>query len=363
MGGGIQFFAMKIIHSDKKEGIIKLRPETLDDLWYLKGILDKGDRVKGTGYRRIRDEEKLRPDKGERVPVTLELDVEEIEFHPYINRLRITGKILGGPEDLVSMGSYHTLEVQPEDVLSIKKTWKEWHLDRLREAEKASKSPLVLIVSIEEGEAELALVRQYGLDFIARIAPTIAGKREVKEYEASAKEFYGNVAKKVDEAKKRHAVEGIIIAGPGFAKETLLAKLREDYSDTALVCHLEGTGSGGKPGVHEVLKRGAVEKVAKESRVALETQMVERIFVEIGKGSGLAAYGLEEVKKAVAYGAVEKLLVCDAQLRKDAGIDELMRNVKKSGGNVIIVSTEHEAGERLESLGGVAGILRFRVSS
>lgn len=353
---------MKIIHSDRKEGILKLRPETLDDLWYLKGILDKGDLVKGTGYRRIKDEEKLRPDKGERVPVTLELDVESTEFHPYINRLRITGRIVSGPEDLISLGTYHTLEVQPEDVLTIRKTWKEWHLDRLKEAEKASRVPLVLIVSIEEGEADLALVRQYGLDFITRITATIAGKREVKEYEASAKEFYADVAGKVAEAKKRYGVEGVIIAGPGFAKEHLLAKIRDAYADTAAVCRLESIGSGGKPGVHEVLKRGAVEDVAKESRISLEMQLVEKVFEEIAKGSGLAAYGVDEVKKAVGYGAVAKLLVCDAQLRKDADIDELMRNVKKTGGDVIIVSTEHEGGERLQSIGSVAAILRFKVA-
>ncbi|MFQ5815567.1 MAG: mRNA surveillance protein pelota [Candidatus Hydrothermarchaeaceae archaeon] len=353
---------MKVIHSDKKEGLIKLRPETLDDLWYLKGIVEGGDRVKGKGYRRIRDEEKLRPDKGERVPVTLELDVEGVEFHPYISKLRIMGKIVGGPEDLVSMGSHHTLEVQPEDTLTIKKTWKEWHLERLREAEKASKTPLVLIVSIEEGEAEFALVRRYGLDFISTISTTIAGKREEKEHEATAKEFYRAVAEKVSDVKERHHVEGIIIAGPGFAKETLMAKLKDAHPGVAAVSQLESIGSGGKTGVHEVLKRGAVEKVAKESRVSLETTTVERLFVEIAKGSGLAAYGVVEVKNAVAYGAVDKLLVCDTQLRKDSGIDRMMRDVKKTGGDVIIVSTEHEAGERLESMGGIAAILRFRVS-
>ncbi len=353
---------MKIIHSDRKEGIIKLKPETVDDLWYLKGIIANGDRVKGKGYRRIRDDEKLRPDKGERVPVTLELDVEDVEFHPYATKLRLAGKIVGGPDDVISLGSHHTLEVQPGDALTIKKAWKEWHLERLREAEKASKTPLVLIISIEEGEAEFALVRRYGMDFISRIATTIAGKREEKEHEASAKEFFDKVAKKVAEAKERHEVEGVIIAGPGFAKETLMVKLKKDYPDVAAVCMLESIGSGGKTGVHEVLKRGAVEKVAKESRISLETRLVERIFAEIAKDSGLSTYGVDEVKKAVAYGGVEKLLVCDTQLRADSGIDKIMRDVKKAGGEVVIVSTEHEAGERLDSIGGMAAILRFRVS-
>jgi protein pelota len=353
---------MKVVHFNKKEGLIKLKPETLDDLWYLKGIIEGGDRVKGRGYRRIRDEEKLRPDRGERVPVTLELDVDDVEFHPYINRLRITGKIVSGPEDLISLGSYHTLEVQPDDTLTIKKQWRDWQLERLREAEKASKVPIVLIVSIEEGEAELALVRRYGLEFITRVTATISGKKEAKEHEASAKEFYSRTAEKVAEAKEKHNVERVIIAGPGFAKENLMAKMKELYPNVAAVSILESTGSGGKTGVHEVLKRGTVEKVAKESRVSLETMLVERIFVEIAKDSGFAAYGIEEVKNAVGYGAVDKLLVCDTQLRKDTGVDKMMREVKRAGGEVIIVSTEHEAGERLESIGGIAAILRYMVT-
>jgi len=353
---------MKIIHSDRKEGLIKLKPESLDDLWYLKGIIADGDLVKGKGYRRIRDDEKLRPDKGERVPVTLELEVEGVEFHPYIHKLRLAGKITGAPDDVVSMGSHHTLEVQPGEILTIKKVWRDWHLERLREAEKASKTPLVLIVCIEEGEADFAIVRRYGLDFISRIATTIAGKREAKEHEATAKEFYKDVAEKVAEAQKKDSIEGVIIAGPGFAKETLMDVLKNDYPDVAAVSILESIGSGGKTGIHEVIKRGAVERVAKESRISLETKMVEKVFEGIAKDSGLAEYGIEDVKKGIEFGAVEKLLVCDSQLKKDSGIDKILRDVKKGGGEVIIVSTEHEAGERLDSMGGIAAILRFRVS-
>ncbi len=30
---------MKIIHRDMKEGKIKIKPENLDDLWYLKSVI------------------------------------------------------------------------------------------------------------------------------------------------------------------------------------------------------------------------------------------------------------------------------------------------------------------------------------
>jgi protein pelota len=36
-----------------------------------------------------------------------------------------------------------------------------------------------------------------------------------------------------------------------------------------------------------------------------------------------------------------------------------MKEVEEKGGHIIVISTEHEAGEKLLALGGVAALLRF----
>ncbi|MBI5253513.1 MAG: mRNA surveillance protein pelota, partial [Euryarchaeota archaeon] len=349
---------MKLIHRNLKEGKIKLKPETLDDLWYLKNIIIPGDLISGRSYRRIRDEEKLRADKGVRVPISVDIRAENVEFHPYIMRLRITGKIERGPEDIISLGSYQTIEVQPNDVIAVTKAeWKGWEIERLKEAEQAAKTPLVLIVSVEEGEAEFALVRRYGLDFPVRVTTQVPGKRVEKDYENSLKEFYSEVAGKISETLKKEEIKAVIINGPGFTKENLLAFLKEKHPKIAEICHLESTGAGGRPGVQEVLKRGAVDRIVENSRVSLETNLVEKLFEEIGKNTMLATYGLEEVKKALEYGAVEKLLISDAFLRRSEASNELIEKTKKTKGEAIIISTEHEAGERLQGIGGIAALL------
>ena len=43
---------MRVIKRDLKHGRVKLRLDTLDDLWYLNGIVDIGDVVCATDYRR-----------------------------------------------------------------------------------------------------------------------------------------------------------------------------------------------------------------------------------------------------------------------------------------------------------------------
>ncbi len=352
---------MKILHRNMKEGKLKLRPESVDDLWYLKSILEPGDAVYGVAYRRVRDEERTRADRGERVRMFLGIRVKQVEFSGYAMRLRVMGEVFSGPEDLISFGTHHTIEVKPGDTLTIQKQrWRRWHLERLAEAERAAREARVLIVAVEEGEAELALVRRYGVEYVARISASVAGKRYAKQHEASARQFYAEVAKKVAEVVEKEGVEGVILAGPGFWKDSLMEVMGERYPEVAKRCHTEGTGCGGRSAVQEVLRRRVIERILEESRISEETALVERFYQELARG-GLAAYGISEVSRAIDYGAVETLLISDTFLRKHPEADRLIERAKGIRAKVLIVSTEHEAGERLDAVGGLGAILRFRV--
>ena len=78
---------------------------------------ETGDLVRASTYRREDVKtDKVRPERGEKVRVTLTVRVEGVEFQAFSDRLRITGVIVEGPQDL---GRHHTLNVAPEDVLSV----------------------------------------------------------------------------------------------------------------------------------------------------------------------------------------------------------------------------------------------------
>ena len=99
-------------------------------------------------------------------------------------------------------------------------------------------------------------------------------------------------------------------------------------------------------------------------RVTEEMKAVEELLARLGKGKCDATYGLSEVEKAVTYGAVEKLLVADSALRETTDenrrvLEEIMKNVEDARGTIMVISTEHEAGTKLLSLGGIAALLRF----
>jgi protein pelota len=59
-------------------------------------------------------------------------------------------------------------------------------------------------------------------------------------------------------------------------------------------------------------------------------------------------------------GAVDTLVVLDSEVRKGTA-EELMTAVENGRGSVIVVSERFEAGKKLEALGGLAALLRYRL--
>lgn len=77
-----------------------------------------------------------------------------------------------------------------------------------------------------------------------------------------------------------------------------------------------------------------------------------------------AWYGANEVERAVAKGAVAKLLVSNTKMRSDSVGERrrfvrMVEDVQRCGGEALVLSSVHESGRRLDGLGGVAAILSF----
>ncbi|AIU70440.1 mRNA surveillance protein Pelota [Thermococcus eurythermalis] len=356
---------MQIIEEKPKEGIVKVKAETLDDLWHLYHVIDPGDVVYAKTLRKQSQRaDSLRAEKVEVIPVYLGVRAEKINFHRFANQVRVTGPIVYASRDDVPLGKYHTITIEEGTVVTIQKPrWKEHHIERLREAIEASKRAKVMIVVVDDGEADIALVREYGVEMVASIRRNLGGKRYNTDRESEEKKFFHDLAKTVTELMEREKIERAIVAGPGFVKEDFYKFLRENYPELAKKVVIEDTSVTGRTGIYEVIKRGTVDKVYHENRVAKEVQLVEKVLENIAKNNGLAAYGLREVEEAVNYGAVETLLVLDELLKSEhrEKIEELMDAVRYARGEVVIVSSEHEGGEKLKALGGLAALLRFRV--
>ena len=352
---------MKIKEEDEKEGIVEIVPETLDDLWHLSHIIEVGDNASSLTTRRIQDTsgDKLRCDRGVKRTFNLGLDIENITFQLFTGKLRLTGVITKGPDDLVPLGSHHTLEVKLNTPITIKKDrWPKWAINRLNQAIEASKKLSAIIVVLEDDTATLGLMRQFGIEYYGPIKGSVSGKRIIdKNRQKNITEFYEKV---IDSITKFDSIQNIVIAGPGFVKNDFHDYLKDKHSDLAKISIVEPTGAGGRNGIAEVLKKGTVEKLTSENRVAQEMAAMENLLTEIGKNSSKVAYGIKETKHAVNLGAVSQLLVLDTQVPKD-DMGETMDMVENMKGEVLVISSQHDGGKQLESLGGVAALLRYEI--
>jgi len=341
---------VKILKKDEKTGTIRLRVETDDDLWHLYNIVREGDVVHALTERREETaSDKIRSERGEKKKMILGIQVEKVEFHEFSDRLRILGVIVEGPQDL---GSHHTLNIEKGDDLSITKAWKNHELERLQDAVKSAKRPAVIFVSIEDDEAVVALLYQYGLKEMARIK-TSGGKM----YASGSKEdYYLEIAETV---KRLPEQSPIVLCGPGFAKERLYSIFKEKYPSITKRARITATGQAGMPGIREIMKNDLPQDILEENQMNRDMQLVEEVMKNIGT-DGPATYGPNEVRKAVKMGAVETLLVLDSMVR-DTGTEEIMRKTEDGGGKVAIISGTHDGGKMLESLGGIAALLRYRI--
>ena len=353
---------MKITYQDKKKGVIELLPETLDDLWHLSHIIAEGDTVYSKTTRRIQDNtgDKLRSDRGVKKTFTLGVSVEDVSFHIFTGKLRIIGSIIKGPEDLIPLGSHHTIEAKLNTPIKIfKEHWSGYVLKRINQAIEASKKLSAIIVVLEDDVADFGLMRQFGIEYYGPVMGNVSGKRIIDKNRAkNIEKFYQKI---VDYILKFDNIQTIVLAGTGFYKNDFLKYLESRHKDLAKKSILEATGSGGRVGINEVLKKGTVEKLATENRVAFEIAAISDILEEIAKSSNLVAYGKKQVKEAINLGAIQKLLVLDKLIRSE-DLEESMDMVENMSGEVLVISSEHEGGKQLEGLGGMAATLRYSIN-
>ncbi|MFB6310931.1 MAG: mRNA surveillance protein pelota [Salinirussus sp.] len=337
-----------------------LVPEHLDDLWHLSHVIEPGDRVAGDTTRRIqRADDQLRDTGGEREHLWVELDVTDVEFAKFANRLRVGGDIVEcSRED--QLGHHHTLNVEEHDEIEVEKIWKADQRERINEAVESSENPDVAVATIEEGQAYVHTVAQFGTEERASItAPTGKG-----EYARPRDELFTELA----DVLTRLDVDAIILAGPGFTKQDALEHIRDAAPELEAAITVVDTASVGDRGVHEVLKRGAVEDVQQRTRIAAEAELIDELTERIADGAEVA-YGPDSVAEAAEYGAVDHLLILDERLRAERAdegdwavdVDDIIESVEQQGGEVTVFSSEFDPGRQLANLGGIAALLRYRL--
>ncbi|MBI4173627.1 MAG: mRNA surveillance protein pelota, partial [Candidatus Aenigmarchaeota archaeon] len=284
-------------------------------------------------------------ESGEKRPVTLTIAVEKVGFQKETAKLRLAGTILEGPDDVQKAG-HHTMAIGTGQLLYIRKRWERHDLDRLERAKKTQ--PKIYLCLVDREQADYASFTASGIEMLGSMRQS----RLPDKKENDPKAFYAKVIQHLASLKDFHL---IVLAGPGFERENLAAFIREQDKKLAEKIILEHASYIGHAGVQEIIKKSA-NRMLKQTRLAEETDAVENLFKELAK-EGLACYGLEPVRKACEYGAVSQLLVSEEFMQE---YKDIIAKVEQARGAILFVSARHQSGEKLQGIGGIAALLRFR---
>lgn len=339
---------MRILEKKLREGRIRLRPESLDDLWELSHIIGPGDGARAHTERKLA----VGGDRAKQVrkPMTLTIEVSEVALEHDI--LRIQGTITEGPEDLISYGDHHSLAISTGTDIEIRKEWDALTLDRLERAAKAE--PLdILLVTFDRESAFLAELTRRGYD----VVQTITGDVAKKAPGGGSEDFWHTLAGAITELDRRRGYNAIVAASPAFWTDYLYRALPADVQRKTKTASCSAVGEAA---LSEVMRRPELTELLEQDRTSSEERVVQDVLEALGRDK--ACYGMEDCAERAMLGQVSLLIVSEeliAQAR-EAGtfreIDAVLEQVKGTGGEIRLI--EHVT-KQLDAIGGIAGVLRW----
>ncbi len=344
------------ISADYKKGIVHLKVTDLDDLWYLSQIIEEQDYLTGIASRKI----KLGSDENASIvkkTFKVKIDVEKVDLTA--EELRINGTIVEGPDD-IPQGSYQSISLEIGSECTIQKAEWPFHLqEQLEEA--LQKKYSYLICLLDRDEAILAITKKSGFEVLTKLAGEVTKKNQAV---AIKKEFYQELEELLQEYDARFKPQAIIAASPAFYKEDLAASLKNKDLKKKIV--LAPASDVSERSLEEVMRRPELHDTLKDSRLREEQLLLEELLSAINT-QGLAVYGKADVERAVLAGAAKTILLTDQFISQQKSADtfkevnEILKIASKNQCKINIISADNDAGKRLNGLGGIAALLRYKL--
>ena len=351
---------MIIYQIDRNKGYIKIGIENDDDLWILAMILSEGDLVTSKTTRDV----SIDGSSKRRMPMTLTIKVTGLEFQAFSGRLRVRGIIVHGPEKYGLKGSYHTLSLGIGSVVEILKSEGKvsgWIISRLKHS--GEKGRKALLIALDYDEYAVAVLQGQGTKIVLEGSFTTISKRDQGSHTQFIDEL-SKLAEKIVEISSRYNPYTVIIGSPGELKKKLKDKLEKNIK---INIYIDTVSIGGRAGIDELIRRGVVKEVLNQYSIIEAQKVLEEFLKKASNDPEMVSSGIEKVKDASEMGAVEKIVILDELLRSDLEtrkiVDDIMHNVDRNRGQIILVSSESDVGSKIKMLGGVIAIHRFKIYS
>ena len=347
---------MIVAELDPRHNRCSLTVESAEDLWTLRRLISKGDVIVTRSSRVVKQEDEYsRPDKGERVKITLALSVDEVHLDSSIERIRVRGTIVEASDESVTKAGSHSITISPGHALTIRKSsWSS--LDtRLLRPPKGSTARFVLVAA-DRREAGLGTLSGSHLTVSTTVESGLGGKMgEEQSSQPYIAKVTGAVAQTCQDGDR------IVIAGPGNFKNAIANLVRERLKSSQ-VSVLEGLDLTGSDGVRALIKTPSFQDLARDSVVVEMQRLVAEAVKRISGSDPKVAYTISRVSAAAEAGAVESCAVSDDVF--STGIDEeqlvrVLNEVEAKGGKVFLADSSMEYGKQVSAFGGIVALLRY----
>jgi len=254
--------------------------------------------------------------------------------------------------------------VEPPEPLHVKKYWcdQKFELEPLQDM--VAEKELFGLLVLDNKDATIGLLKGKGIEVLKKMDSIVPGKfrkggqsaqRFERVREGLINDWYKMIAERSREYFSKYKLKGILVGGPGPAKEDFL---KGEYLMTdmrKLILGIRNLGYTDEQGLEELVQRS--HDLLAEAAVAKEKALVKKFFEGLRKESGMVVYGNENVMKALRMGAVETILISEGM-----ETEELVEEVKEYGTEIEIISKDSREGEQLFELCGIAGFLRWKIS-
>lgn len=223
------------------------------------------------------------------------------------------------------------------------------------------------LIVVDRREATIGLLEGKNITKLKHLTSSVPGKFKTGGQSAArfdrltdemAKEFYRRIADSVKEIFfEMPRLKGIFIGGPGPTKEEFISEGQIPNDLKKKIIAVKDVTYTDEQGL-TFLVDASQEDIASEE-ITKEKVILKEFFETLGRNPSKVVYELNDVKKALDMGAVQKLII-SSKIPKDVA-KELEDKAKSTAAEVYYVSEETNEGLQFKNISGLGALLRFVV--
>ncbi|EPS30292.1 hypothetical protein PDE_05243 [Penicillium oxalicum 114-2] len=387
----------KIEHGGSGE--VTLCPEEPEDMWHAYNLIRPGDLLRASAIRRVTTVQDTGSTSSARVHLNLVIKVKNLDFDPQSSQLHVSGQIVNETAH-TKIGQFHTLDLELNRNFTLEKEvgadgegvgWDSVAVEQLKDAvdEGGKRRAEAVAVVMQEGLAHICFIGQFQTIMKQKVEMSVPRKRQGGgDHDKGMNKFYRvtleTLLRQMDfntsitSGTNTDGIRPVLLASPGFVAAGFHKYIQSEAATTTpglkrllpsiVVVH---SASGYLNSLSEVLQSPAVKTLLADTKYARETKLMDDFLDQLRKETNKATYGPREVESAVEQGAVGRgggVLIMSNKLFRSQDVAERKRWVSLvdrvrdvEGGEVRVLSSDHESGRRLEGLGGIAALLTFPI--